>query len=66
MGLYAQANLEQWFLAEYQNQMGKAPDMGKSCIRFRNANQIPYELIGELCRRVSVEEFVDFYENRNS
>ncbi len=66
MGLYAQDNLEQWFLTEYQNKMGKAPDMGKSCIRFRNANQIPYELIGELCRKVSVEEFVDFYENRNS
>lgn len=42
--------------------MLKKMDMGKSCIRFKNVRTIPYDLIGELCRKISVEEYISKYE----
>lgn len=36
--------------------------MGKSCVRFKKLDQIPYELIGELMRKISVKEWIDIYE----
>lgn len=37
--------------------------MGKSCIRFKNMKKIPYDLIGELCRKITVEDFIKEYES---
>lgn len=36
--------------------------MGKSGLRFKNINKIPYDLIGELCKKVTVDEFIKKYE----
>lgn len=38
-------------------------DMGKSCIRFKKINDIPYELIGELCSKITVEDYLSRYES---
>jgi hypothetical protein len=36
--------------------------MGKGCIRFKNPDDIPYKLIGELVKKVSVKDWIDCYE----
>ena len=61
-GLYAIPALEKWFTGQYGKQVPNKLDMGKSCIRFKNPTQIPFELIGELCERLSVPEWIEAYE----
>jgi hypothetical protein len=36
--------------------------MGKSCIRFKKIDDIPFDLIGELCTKLSVDEWIEIYE----
>jgi hypothetical protein len=36
--------------------------MGKSCIRFKHLEQIPFDLIGELCQKITVDEYIAQYE----
>lgn len=36
--------------------------MGKSCIRFKKPEDIPYQLIGELVAKISVEDWIATYE----
>ena len=36
--------------------------MGKSCIRLKKMEDIPFDLIGELAAKVSTEEWIDIYE----
>ena len=62
MGIYGNKELEDWFVEEYKTRMSTKLDMGKSCIRFKNINTIPYGLIAELCRKMSVEEYINIYE----
>jgi len=62
MGLYANPELLQWFTEEYPKHCTTKPDMGKSCIRFKKPEQIPYELIARLSQKVSVDEWIDIYE----
>lgn len=62
MGLYADENLLAWFKNEYPKYSKKKLDMGKSCIRFKDFNSIPYPLIGELLNKISVEEWIKRYE----
>jgi uncharacterized protein YdhG (YjbR/CyaY superfamily) len=65
MGLYGFQDLMAWFEAEYAKQgLGKL-DMGKSCIRFKKVDRIPFDLIGELCRKITVADYVSKYENRS-
>lgn len=64
MGMYGDKTLEEWFIKEYANRATKSLDMGKSCIRFRNPADIPYELIGELCTRITVDDYIKAYEAR--
>lgn len=62
MGIYAMPDLLAWFTEEYAKlNMGKL-DIGKSCIRFKNMEKIPYQLIGELCSKISVEQWIECYE----
>ena len=63
MGIYALPELLEWFVAEYPKHAKRKLDMGKSCIRFRNGSDIPYELIAQLMQKISVEEYVDLYES---
>lgn len=62
MGIYAKTELLNWFTAEYPKHVKTKLDMGKSCIRFKKPEQIPFELIGELCSKMTVEEWVELYE----
>jgi len=62
MGIYADNELLEWFLAEYSKHSKQKLDMGKSCIRFKKPEDIPFELIGELMTRMSVEQWIGLYE----
>jgi hypothetical protein len=44
--------------------LGTKPDMGKSCIRFKKPEGIPYDLLGELCSKVSMSEWIEIYEKQ--
>lgn len=62
MGIYADQELLNWFVSEYPKYSQQKLDMGKSCIRFKKMDQIPYELIGSLMQKMSVQDWVDTYE----
>lgn len=62
MGIYADSKLLKWFVTEYPKHTKQKLDMGKSCIRFKKFDDIPYKLIGELMKKMSVTEWVNIYE----
>ena len=62
MGLYGKPKLEEWFVKEYADRVPTKLDMGKSCIRFKNPDHIPYDLIAELCQKMTVDEYISAYE----
>lgn len=62
MGLYANEELLDWFVTEYPKHCQRKLDMGKSCIRFKNMDTVPYALIGELCTKMTVENWISLYE----
>jgi len=62
MGIYADNKLLEWFVAEYPKHCKAKLDMGKSCIRFKKLDDIPYELIGDLAGKVSVTDWIKTYE----
>ena len=62
MGIYANPELLNWFTSEYPKYSKTKLDMGKSCMRFKKPDQIPFELIGELVKKVSVEDWISTYE----
>lgn len=61
-GLYANKNLMDWFVQEFPNHSLKKLDMGKSCLRFKKPQDIPFELIGQLAGKMTVEEWIEIYE----
>jgi hypothetical protein len=63
MGIYANPKLLDWFTAEYPKHCKAKLDMGKSCIRFKKLDQIPYTLIGELCKKITVQDWIENYES---
>lgn len=63
MGIYAKPDLHDWFVAEYPKHCKRKLDMGKSCIRFKKPEEIPFELIGELVQKMSPQEWVEIYES---
>ena len=62
MGIYSDKDLLNWFVSEYPNHSKTKLDMGKSCIRFKNVNNIPFELIGELMQKMSCQSWIDLYD----
>lgn len=64
MGIYSDPKLLDWFLAEYPKHSNQKLDMGKSCIRFKKPSEIPFELIGALMQKMSVEDWIKLYETR--
>jgi len=62
MGLYADSKMQAWFKKEYPKHVKTKLDMGKSCIRFKKMDAIPYELIGELVSKMSVDDWVALYD----
>ena len=63
MGLYMDPKLLKWFTEEYPKQSTAKLDMGKSCIRFKKAEHIPYKLIGDLIKKISVDDWIKIYES---
>lgn len=63
MGIYADPKLLEWFVAEYPKHSKQKLDMGKSCIRFKKMEEIPYSLIGELMQKISVKQWIETYES---
>ncbi|MCB0523867.1 MAG: DUF1801 domain-containing protein [Saprospiraceae bacterium] len=62
MGIYANPELLNWFVSEYPKYSSAKLDMGKSCIRFKKPEHIPYPLIAELMQRMNVDQWVEVYE----
>ena len=63
MAIYAKKDVYDWFTSEYAKRCKYKLDMGKSCIRLKRMDDIPYELIGELTAKVSTEEWIQIYED---
>lgn len=62
MGIYGSKELLDWFVNEYNKDYKNKLDMGKGCIRFKNIDQVPYKLIGELAGKISAADWIKTYE----
>ncbi len=63
MGLYGSPELLNWFVKEYPKHCKHKLDMGKSCVRFKKPDQIPFELIAELIKKITVKEYIKKYKD---
>ncbi|MBB1138141.1 DUF1801 domain-containing protein [Myroides sp. WP-1] len=63
MGIYSDPELLNWFVTEYPKHSKQKLDMGKSCIRFKKLEEIPYDLIGALMQKMSAQQWIDRYES---
>ncbi len=61
-GIYAIPEIHDWFVNEYPKHCKRKLDMGKSCIRFKKMEEIPFDLIAELCKKITVEQWINVYE----
>ena len=63
MGIYSDPELMAWFTAQYPKYVSTKLNMGKSCVRFKNPNTIPFELMGELVSKMTVQDWIGKYES---
>jgi uncharacterized protein YdhG (YjbR/CyaY superfamily) len=63
MGIYAKPELYDWFVTEYPKHSVQKLDIGKSCLRIKKPENIPFDLIGELVRKISVSDWIALYES---
>ncbi|MCL7762037.1 DUF1801 domain-containing protein [Polaribacter sp. Z014] len=63
-GIYAIPEIKDWFGNKYQKHCKHTLDMGKSCVRFKKIEEIPFELIAELCKKITVDEWIAVYESK--
>ncbi|NQY05145.1 MAG: DUF1801 domain-containing protein [Flavobacteriaceae bacterium] len=63
MGIYTSPELLKWFTEEYPKHSKVKLNMGKSCIRFKKPEHIPYELVGELISKMTPEDWINLYQN---
>ena len=62
-GIYAKKELHDWFVEEYPKHCKRKLDMGKSCIRFKKLDENPFDLIAELCKKITCKEWISIYES---
>jgi hypothetical protein len=62
MGIYADPKLQQWFTEAHAKTSAKKLDMGKSCLRYKNPEDIPLKLIGELSSKLTPDDWINLYE----
>lgn len=62
MGIYAMPDLYEWWTEEFPKHSARKLDMGKSCVRFKNLQHIPYELIAQLATKVTPDQWIAVYE----
>jgi hypothetical protein len=60
--IYGNEELSEWFLNEFPKYSKSKLDMGKGCIRFKKMNDIPYDLIAELLKKIDLNKYIEFYE----
>ena len=63
MVLYSKTELMDWFVSEYVKRCKYKLDIGKSCIRFKKMEDIPFKLIGELTAKVNTNQWIEIYES---
>ena len=63
MGIYSDKELHDWFVNEFPKHSKYKLDMGKSCVRFKKPDAIPFELIGELVSKITPEQWIAVYES---
>ncbi len=63
MSVYGNSQLYDWFVAEYPKHCKTKLDMGKACIRFNKMDDIPYDLIGQLASKMTVQQWIDICES---
>lgn len=63
MGIYGESGdgLMDWFRTEYEARFGRKLDAGKSCLRFKKPEHIPYDLIGELAGKITARDYAAGY-----
>lgn len=64
MGVYGEPALLKWFTDTHAKASPKKLDMGKSCVRYKKPEDIPYELIGELASKITPDEWIRLYESK--
>jgi hypothetical protein len=64
MGIYADDVLLQWFTSEHAKRVKGKLDMGKSCIRYKKPEDIPFDLIGELAAKITPQDWIETYETQ--
>ena len=62
MGIYAKPELLEWFVGQYPKYNKRKLDMGKSCIRFKKVEEIPFDLIARLMQKMTVQDWIELYE----
>ncbi len=62
MGMY-ESKLLEWFKEHWALHSKKKLDMGKCCIHFKKLEDVPLELIAELAKKLTPQQWIDYYEN---
>jgi hypothetical protein len=62
MGMYANPSLLKWFEEEFPKHSKTKLDMGKSCIRFKKPDAIPFDLIAELMTKMTPQDWIQLYK----
>jgi hypothetical protein len=63
MGMYASPELLNWFVEEFPKHSKRKLDMGKSCVRFKKMDDIPLELLAEVSKKMTVQDWINCYES---
>ena len=63
MGIYAEPSLLQWFVEQFPKHCSRKLDMGKSCIRFKKIEEIPFDLIAQLCQKMNRDQWIKIYKD---
>lgn len=58
--VYGDRETETWFKERFA-ESGKKLDMGKSCVRFKSADDLPLDVIGATIARADMDEFLDHH-----
>ena len=61
MSVYQDEELQEW-LEEQFEKANKKMDMGRSCLRFHNVNDLPLDAIADIVSRHTPDEFIEAYE----
>ena len=62
MGIYSDELLFSWFVDAYKSSTTHKLDMGKSCVRIKKLDDIPYKVFDELAKKMSVNDWISTYE----